>query len=150
MVQLAKSVLASLRHLVGRLDWWQAVALTLGLAFGSLALAAAVVVSWPVDKFERAEAAPLWAHRHPVVRAGGLLAKNLLGYVTVALGVIMALPGVPGQGLLMILIGLTLLDFPGKRGLERRLVRRPAVHQTINRLRARFGRPPLALGEGPP
>ena len=63
----------------------------------------------------------------------------------VVLGLIMALPGVPGQGLLTALIGLTLLSFPGKRRLERRFVRIPALLRAINRLRARFARPPLEL-----
>ena len=135
--------------LLRRLGWWEALGLTLGLALGSLLLAAAVVVQWPVDQFKTAEPPPFWAHRHPVVRAIGLVAKNLLGYLAVVLGAIMALPGVPGQGLLMILIGLTLLNFPGKRGLERRLIRRPAILHGINRLRRRLGHPELELDEDP-
>jgi hypothetical protein len=63
-------------------------------------------------------------------------------------GVIFILGGLamlvlPGQGLLTIVIGVSLLDFPGKRVLERRLLSRPMVLQAINRLRQRFGRPPL-------
>jgi predicted dehydrogenase len=38
-----------------------------------------------------------------------------------------------------------LLDFPGKRGLELKLVRRPKVLQTINQLRRKFDKPPLEL-----
>jgi hypothetical protein len=60
-------------------------------------------------------------------------------------GALMALPGIPGQGLLTMLIGLSLLSFPGKRRLERRFVRMPALLRAINRLRARFARPPLKL-----
>jgi hypothetical protein len=65
--------------------------------------------------------------------------------VLVVLGLIMAVPGVPGQGLLTVLIGLTLLSFPGKRRLERRFVRMPALLRGINRLRGRFRRPPLEI-----
>jgi hypothetical protein len=36
-----------------------------------------------------------------------------------------------------------LLEFPGKRSLERRLLARPRVLETMNRIRARLGRPPL-------
>jgi hypothetical protein len=61
--------------------------------------------------------------------------------------VLLSLPGVPGQGILTILIGVMLLDFPGKRRLERWLVRRPAVFKGINRIRARFDKPPLVLDE---
>jgi hypothetical protein len=42
-------------------------------------------------------------------------------------------------------IGLILLDFPGKRGIERRIIARPRVLGAINRVRARFNRPPMEL-----
>jgi hypothetical protein len=41
------------------------------------------------------------------------------------------------------LIGLMLVDFPGKRPLEHKLAARPRVLETINRVRAWLGRPPL-------
>jgi len=51
----------------------------------------------------------------------------------------------PGQGLLTILIGLLLLDFPGKRALELRLLRRPALRGFLDRMRQRRGVPPFVL-----
>ncbi len=71
------------------------------------------------------------------------VAKNALGVLLVLLGVVLSLPGVPGQGLLTILIGLILLDLPGKQRFERRLMTRPAVFTAVNTVRARFGREPL-------
>ena len=59
------------------------------------------------------------------------------------LGIVLSLPGVPGQGLLTILIGVILLDLPGKQRFERRLMMRPAVFTAVNSIRARFGREPL-------
>jgi len=38
-----------------------------------------------------------------------------------------------------------MIDFPGKRGMERRLIGRPHVLHALNRLRARFGRAPLEM-----
>jgi hypothetical protein len=61
-------------------------------------------------------------------------------------GSILALPGVPGQGMLTVLIGFVLIDLPGKRRLERKLVGRPRILRAINRLRKRFGSPRLVLG----
>jgi hypothetical protein len=52
---------------------------------------------------------------------------------------------VPGQGILTILLGIMLLDFPGKRDLEYRLVSQPRVFNTINKLRHRFGKDSLVL-----
>jgi uncharacterized membrane protein YesL len=124
--------------------WWS-VGISVGLAVLSLALATVVVVGWPADRFKGEGPTQHGKDAHVVVRTLGFLARNLAGAVLVILGAIMAIPGVPGQGLLTMLIGLTLLSFPGKRRLERRLLRVPAVLHGINRLRARFSRPPLEL-----
>jgi hypothetical protein len=128
-----------------RLGWGGTVALSVGLAVGSIVLAAIIVVGWPVDQFKGPTAPPFLERRHPVVRVMGLAAKNLLGYLVVLLGFVMALPGVPGQGLLLILIGVSLLNFPGKRRLERRLIRRHSVFRVVNALRKRFGQPALEI-----
>jgi len=89
----------------------------------------------------------LWQKRHLALRCTPLIAKNLPGVLLVLIGIILSLPGVPGQGILTILIGVMLLNFPGKRHLEQRLVSRPRVFHAVNRLRARFGRPPLVLDD---
>lgn len=85
--------------------------------------------------------------RHPALRWTAVGLKNLLGLSLVVVGVGLSLPGMPGQGLLTILIGLILMDFPGKRKLERKIIGRPKVLGTVNRLRARFNKPPLLLDE---
>jgi hypothetical protein len=69
--------------------------------------------------------------------------RNLLAVALVGLGIILSLPGVPGQGLLTILLGIMLSDFPGKERLERKIVSYPKVLQALNRLRQRFEKPPL-------
>jgi hypothetical protein len=63
----------------------------------------------------------------------------------IALGIVLSLPGVPGQGLLTVLLGVMLVDFPGKDRLEQKLLSRPGIINTINRLRGRFGKPALEL-----
>jgi hypothetical protein len=83
--------------------------------------------------------------RHPLVHWSILIAKNALGGILIVLGVIMALPGVPGPGLVSILLGVLLVSVPGKHRLARALLRHPAVLGTINRWRTRFGRPALIL-----
>ena len=69
--------------------------------------------------------------------------KNAIGVLLVLVGVVLSLPGVPGQGLLTILIGVIMLDLPGKQRFERRLMTRPAIFAAVNAVRARFGREPL-------
>jgi len=107
-----------------------------------------VLIKLPDTYFKAEHGREFWVERHPVLRWGGLVLKNLLGAVLVLFGVLMSLPGVPGQGVLTILMGVMLLDFPGKRRLELKLVSRPNVLRAINRIRQRFDRPPLQLDEG--
>ena len=56
-----------------------------------------------------------------------------------------AMLALPGQGILTILVGITLLNFPGKRRLELRIVRQRRVLRAINWMRAKAKRPPLVL-----
>lgn len=67
--------------------------------------------------------------------------RNTLGLGLVLLGLLMLV--LPGQGILTIVVGLMLLDFPGKYRLERWLLTRPSVLNAINVLRRRMKRPPF-------
>ena len=111
----------------------------------SLAIVSFILVNIPSDYFRKDRPRELWSDRHPAVRFLGVFVKNLLGVVLVVLGILMSVPGVPGQGILTILLGIMLLDFPGKRELEHRLVSRPRVLKAINKLRHRFGKDELVL-----
>jgi hypothetical protein len=114
------------------------VLLFAAMLFGSLAVSGLVLARLPVDYFEPEETPRVtrttWRAR---------IARNALGVVLVLAGIVMALPGVPGQGLLTVLVGLLLVDVPGKRRIERRLLRRRRVLDAVNRVRARLGAPPL-------
>lgn len=123
--------------------WWLASA----SAFTFLVTLVAVpvlVTRIPHDYFarERRQAAPLIGLPTALQWLLGLL-KSLLGLVLVIMGVLMLV--LPGQGIITILIGLTLLNFPGKFRLEKAIVRQPPVHRSINWLRRRAGRQPLLL-----
>ena len=104
------------------------------------------VINLPVDYFtrDRREAARRGT-RHPL--AWGTLAalKNLLGIVFILAGLAMLV--LPGQGMITILVGLGLTNFPGKFALERRLVRNHSVSGSLNWIRQRAGRPPLQIPE---
>lgn len=133
------------------LSWGEALLLS-GVLFvvmflGSIAAVACVLVRLPATYFEEDHHPHAFADRHPVIRWSALILKNVLGWGLIAIGIVLSLPGVPGQGFLTILIGLMLVNFPGKRRLERKLVCRPKVLAAVNRLRARFGKPPLVLDE---
>ena len=67
--------------------------------------------------------------------------RNLLGLLLILLGLAMLL--LPGQAVLTILIGVFLMDFPGKRRFERWVIARPRVMRALNSLRRRAGKPPI-------
>ncbi len=133
---------------------WEVLAWGVGVFlvsfFGSLLAVGFLVVRLPATFFLESHDRRLWIDRHPALRWTGIVLKNLLGAALVAVGIALSLPGVPGQGLLTILIGVVLLDFPGKRRLERKIVGLPRIFKALNALRARFGRPPLELDEKEP
>jgi hypothetical protein len=74
--------------------------------------------------------------------------KNIVGAILLVLGIGMFV--LPGQGVLTVIVALGLLDFPGKRRLQRRLVSAGPILRAINALRARAGRPRLELDTPPP
>jgi len=111
---------------------------------GTLIIIPLLVIRIPSDYFshDKRHRSP-WAAHHPFVRGALLFTKNLAGYVFVFAGILMLV--LPGQGLLTILIGVMLLDFPGKFRFERWLVTRRPVSKSINWLRKRAKRTPLNL-----
>jgi len=120
--------------------------LFLATLVGSLLVVSVLLVKLPVTYFQDFHSRDFRVGCHPALRLTARIGKNVLGVILVVVGIVLMLPGVPGQGMLTILIGLMLLDVPGKRRFERRIVGRRRILHAINRLRKRFGRPPLVLG----
>ena len=105
----------------------------------------AVLARLPADYFSNPDARARNEARHPVTHVLLVVGRNLLGYVLIVLGVVLSLPGVPGQGVLTILMGVMLIDLPGKDRAARWLVTRRPVLAAVNRMRARVGREPLVV-----
>jgi len=134
------------------LSWLREHGRALEIATGVAALTSLgslIAVPWmlariPADYFARDDAPPLpWARAHPLARWVLHSAKNVLGVALILVGT--ALLVLPGQGLMTLFVGFLLIDFPGKRRLEMRLVRRKFVHRVIDWIRHRAGRPALSL-----
>src|SRR5262245_15200024 len=92
-----------LAALLGSGGVWWSIGVSAFLAVGSLALGTAIVVGWSSDHFKRGKPVRFWDGRHPAIRALGLFAKNAAGVILVVVGLVMALPGIPGQGILTII-----------------------------------------------
>ena len=117
-----------------------AVLLFVGTTLLTLLAGLFVVVRLPEDYFVTPRRP---RPRHAVALVALVALKNLAGVALVAVGIALSVPGVPGQGLLTILVGVLLIDFPGKFRLEQRVIGRPLILAALNRIRARRGRPPL-------
>jgi hypothetical protein len=128
---------------------WRSVIIGASIFVGSflinLAIVSIILVKLPADHFSKSRKTKFWSGPRPAIHAAKVIGKNIGGVLLVALGVVLSLPGVPGQGLLTILLGVMLLDFPGRDRLEQKLLSKPSIVNTINGLRGRFGKPPLEL-----
>ena len=114
-----------------------------GTFFINLGIVSVILVKLPRDHFKNHSNRV--SSSNTTVRVLKVIGKNVAGWLLIALGVVLSVPGVPGQGLLTILLGVMLVDFPGKHRLEQKLLSRPGIIHTINRLRGRFGKPALEL-----
>lgn len=109
------------------------VGVSIALFVGSLVAIPIVIIRLPEDYLVR----PPQKSKSLPLR----IAKNALGVVLLAVGIAMLV--LPGQGVLMVIIGLLLVDFPGRRKLLHKLLTKPKVQRAITAIRRRGGKPPL-------
>jgi hypothetical protein len=99
----------------------------------------------PEDYFSRREQEELGIERppHRLANLALVVVKNVVGALLVLAGLAMLV--LPGQGLLTLLVGVLMMDFPGKRRLQRRVLAVPSILKAVNALRNRSGEPPLVV-----
>jgi len=122
-------------------------ALSVVFFVGSLIAIPFILVRLPTDFFDTRVPRRWMEDHHPVLRLLGHIVKNVVGAIFLLVGFLMLF--LPGQGILTMLIGVTMLDFPGKRRLEAKMIGQPAVLSTINNMRQKFGKPPLTIAPDP-
>ena len=128
---------------------WSLSGASVAMFIASLFIIPALIVRIPPDYFTHSQRPPRrGANRAPIVRMLILVSRNVLGIVLMIAGVVML--ALPGQGLLTILVGFMLIDFPAKYRIEQWLVARRMIHRPLNWLRRRSGRPPLQILLRPP
>jgi len=128
---------------------WGSLLLGVGLFLVSLLVSFAaigvVMVKIPANYFSTHYKKDFLPGSPWLVRWSAVILKNVLGLVLIILGILLSLPGVPGQGILTILLGLIMIDIPGKRPIEAKIIQRPTVLAAVNKLRAKYDKPPLEL-----
>ena len=140
--------------LLATVQQWIPVNVLFGLAvagaigfIGSLIAIPLILVRLPADYFDTRTPRHWMKDHHPVLRLLGLVVKNVVGVVFLLAGFAMLF--LPGQGLLTMLVGVSLMDFPRKRELEAKMVGQPTLLGVINAMRKKFDNPPLPLAPAP-
>lgn len=124
------------------LYWLAAASVVMFVA--TVVVVPALIVRIPSDYFAHEQRPPsIWTNRHAVIRLALAIGRNALGCVFIAGGIAMLV--LPGQGLLTLLIGVLMLDFPGKYRFEKWLLSRRRIRGAINWLRKRGGREPFRV-----
>lgn len=101
------------------------------------------MIKIPADYFSSTYVKEIKTDKHFSVRWAAVILKNVIGFLLIIAGIIMIFT--PGPGVPTILLGLVMMDIPGKRPLEARLIQRPMVLSAVNDLRARYNKPPLIM-----
>lgn len=119
---------------------YEYILITIGIVSGVVFIVSLLAMPWllgaiPVDYFTNDNHCKNESHFFITV------IKNLFGFVLLLVGVIMLVT--PGQGIISILLGLFLMEFPGKRQLELKLINHNPTFKTLNWLRSKANKPPF-------
>lgn len=122
---------------------WLTIASVIGLV-ASLVLIPWILIQIPSDYFSHKKRQKHeWHNDLPILRLVFLLMKNILGVIFIISGIIMLF--IPGQGIITIIIGVILADFPYKYRIEQWIISHPAILRYINELRAQAKQSPIEV-----
>lgn len=114
------------------------IAVSIAMFVGSLVAIPWLIRRLPPDHFTRP----------PQERSlGTKILRNSLGAVLVAAGIAMLV--LPGQGIISILLGLSIMDLAIKDRILRRLLCQKRIQEGVQRIRSKAGKPPLTIPRHP-
>ena len=123
------------------------VLIGMGISSIFIFLISIIGISWfvaqiPEDYFLPSKRQPSkWKEQKPILRFVVIIGKNIIGLSLITGGLLMLV--LPGQGLLTIVTGLLLVNYPGKYKLEQKLVSMPSIFKALNWIRFKAKKPPL-------
>ena len=82
-----------------------------------------------------------WNEYSSQARIAIMISKNIFGGIMLIGGLFLLI--LPGQGLLTMIIGLLLIDYPGKFRLEQKIISIPSVFRGLNWFRTKAKKPNL-------
>lgn len=111
---------------------------------GSLLVVPWILIKIPSDYFYADKRKKChWGHCPTIIRSLLLIIKNILGVMLVLSGIIMLF--IPGQGMLTMIAGIVLMDFPYKYKMMRKIIKNSKILRFINRLRKKANQEPLKV-----
>jgi hypothetical protein len=121
--------------------WWTG-SLSVLMFVGFLLAMPVIIIKLPAEYFLKHE---MTHHRKELSFMGlvYLIFKNVFGGFLVLAGIVMLF--LPGQGLITLIMGISLLSIPDKKRMVRKIIRRKKVLSTMNRIRLKFNKPPLQI-----
>jgi hypothetical protein len=118
--------------------------ISLILFVGTLVSIPIIIVKLPSDYFVRDKnLARRYCQDKPLLGIIIIGLKNIFGIIFLLMGFLMLF--IPGQGVLTMLIGYSMLDFLNKRKLIYKIARRPSVYNFINKTRKKYNKDPIQL-----
>ena len=122
---------------------WQLAGFSLSTFVVSVLLVPYIVIKLPAEYFSRTRRSPRNQTGYRGLLRFLILGKNALGILLILSGIAMLV--LPGQGLLTMIVGLMLTNFPGKYHVEQWAISRPSVLRSMNWIRAKANKPPLVV-----
>lgn len=116
---------------------------SVGLALLYASLVIVALTRMPADYFVTRRDPAVGPQGHGVRSLMGTLARNVAGWLLLLLGIAMLV--LPGQGILTVVMGLALIDFPGKRWCLLYMLRNRLVNRAIDRVRSKASKPRLIV-----
>jgi hypothetical protein len=109
-------------------------------------VASLLIFPWIIGRLKEDYFLQLHTHKkredeHPFTFLFLRLLRYLLGAILLIAGILMLF--LPGQGLLTIILGLSLLDFPGKQKVIDWLLRKEFLQRTLNWIREKEHKKPF-------
>jgi len=120
--------------------------ISFALFVGTLISIPFIIVKLPSDYFIKDKnLARRFCQNKPLLGVIIIGFKNIFGLIFLLMGFIMLF--IPGQGILTMLIGYSMLDFLNKRKLIYKIARRPSIYNFINKTRKKYDKEPIRLKE---
>lgn len=112
--------------------WWFGI-FSVAVFFLTIMVLPLVIIRLPSDYFVSEKADGFISRQKKSVRIAISSLKNIGGVLLLIMGVLMLF--MPGQGILTMLAGLSIMNFPGKRNMEIRLASNRKVMNSLNWIR---------------